>query len=288
MTDGVTHLYLLVFPEKGVFKIGKADDIQNRIDTLRRWWGEVDYAASYYLPMDSGSVYRLEKSLHFLLSSRAVEFDYGDGRTELFALDALEQALKHVELYLALNTEAPSLQKGISTPIRKEQLQQRARPAKHERIAKGAQGLIASLAGCNTQLEKILRLIVLLMRYQSRIQFQYDIVDQIIYLRLRQGISASSAWHLGLLNLCTFRLNDLDGTFFYTALIGATGSDNVVQYTFELKKQRETQSAIAHPYFAYLSSRIELAMQRLPRRSSAALQDIPIIDMHRAHGESKG
>jgi len=45
----MTNLYLLIFPASGLIKVGKADDVHVRIQTLQRTWGAVDYAASYYL-----------------------------------------------------------------------------------------------------------------------------------------------------------------------------------------------------------------------------------------------
>lgn len=58
-----SHLYLLVFPEPGMIKVGKADVVHERIRTLRRFWGEVDYEASYQLASQAEVVFRLEKSL---------------------------------------------------------------------------------------------------------------------------------------------------------------------------------------------------------------------------------
>ena len=76
-----SHLYLLVFPARGMLKIGKADAVYERIQSLRRHWGDVDYAASYQLGAPVDSVFKLEKSLHFLLAEHALTLDVGDGKT---------------------------------------------------------------------------------------------------------------------------------------------------------------------------------------------------------------
>lgn len=115
--------------------------------------GEVDYEGSYYLPMDVDSVYKLERSLHFLLSSRAVEFDDGDGKTELFSIGVLEQALKHIELYLSLNPNTPPLRKGIPKIIKKEQ--PRKVIGKYKRLKNKSKNFFNNLSSCNEKLEKI-------------------------------------------------------------------------------------------------------------------------------------
>lgn len=85
----ITNLYVLIFPENKIIKIGKENDIQNRIEVLRRWWGEVDYGSSYYLAIEEKLVYKLEKSLLFLLSTHSADFEEGDGKTEIFSISAL-------------------------------------------------------------------------------------------------------------------------------------------------------------------------------------------------------
>ena len=44
--DTPSHLYLLIFPSNKMIKVGKANNIYNRIQSLSRYWGEVDYEHS--------------------------------------------------------------------------------------------------------------------------------------------------------------------------------------------------------------------------------------------------
>ncbi|WP_325892861.1 GIY-YIG nuclease family protein [Grimontia sp. NTOU-MAR1] len=62
-----TNLYILIFDDFDAIKIGKADDISNRVNTLKKWWGEPDYAESYALEIDIDKVFLLEKVLHSIL-----------------------------------------------------------------------------------------------------------------------------------------------------------------------------------------------------------------------------
>lgn len=99
-----TNLYLLSLPDRRLCKVGKADDVDARIKQLRRDWGQVDYNNSYVLQGSPGVVFRLEATLKFLLKGRAIRFDEGDGRTELFDVAALDTALRHVDLFCSMNS----------------------------------------------------------------------------------------------------------------------------------------------------------------------------------------
>jgi len=67
--DNPSFLYILLFPAKKKIKVGKANNIYNRILSLRRVWGEVDYAHSYRIALPQSEVFKPEKMLHFLLTN---------------------------------------------------------------------------------------------------------------------------------------------------------------------------------------------------------------------------
>lgn len=107
-----SYLYVIVFPEKGIFKIGKADDVRKRLTQLIPFWGQPDYNISYHLKIDKSKVFHLEKSLHHIMSEYSVQFDVGDGKTELFMLDALDVLLKYIDVYL-INKPDSKLIQGV-------------------------------------------------------------------------------------------------------------------------------------------------------------------------------
>lgn len=80
--DTPSFLYLLLFPAKKMMKVGKANNIYNRIQSLKRVWGDVDYAHSYRIALPQSEVFKLEKMLHFLLAKYQTGIDAGDGYTE--------------------------------------------------------------------------------------------------------------------------------------------------------------------------------------------------------------
>lgn len=140
----LTHLYILVFPMRGIIKIGKADRVHERIQTLKRWWGEPDYESSYHLSAPADVIFRLEKSLHFLLFQYSVNFEEGDGRTELFSRDALDTALKHIDLFCSSGAVTESLVKGILLPVPPVATSKRQK-GRHARYQKKNMSFVASI-----------------------------------------------------------------------------------------------------------------------------------------------
>lgn len=62
-------------------------------------------------------VFRLERALHYLLDEFDASESAGDGRTELFQLDALPVALQHLNLYIGSKEPGSfQLMKGIPQP----------------------------------------------------------------------------------------------------------------------------------------------------------------------------
>lgn len=94
-----SNVYLLLFPEHNVLKIGKADDVSSRINKLRLDWGHPDYNNSYVVTLEHERVFDLEKSLHKLLGKYNVNIGDGDGHTEMFSIDCLELCLKYIEVF---------------------------------------------------------------------------------------------------------------------------------------------------------------------------------------------
>jgi len=107
----MTNLYLMVFQEKKVFKIGKADDIENRMDQLRKYWGSPDFNSSYSVEISTDSVFKLEKALHLMLSDYSEHIGTGDGQTEFFSISALVLVLDYIKLYLSHSVGI--LKKGV-------------------------------------------------------------------------------------------------------------------------------------------------------------------------------
>ena len=49
----MTSVYLLIYPKLKAFKVGKADNVFNRADSIKKWWGEPNYTDSLSLEIDA-------------------------------------------------------------------------------------------------------------------------------------------------------------------------------------------------------------------------------------------
>jgi hypothetical protein len=56
--EALSNVYILVYPELKGFKIGKADDVSNRISALSSW-GTVDYKNSYVVTVSHKIVFKI-------------------------------------------------------------------------------------------------------------------------------------------------------------------------------------------------------------------------------------
>lgn len=118
----LSSLYILVFPDRKLLKVGKADDAVRRGAILEKVWGRIDYANSYELKVPISTASRLEKSLHFLLSNHSAGIANGDGHTEMFDLGALDSVIKHIDLFLSSIAHTATLTKGIEKTTRPKKM----------------------------------------------------------------------------------------------------------------------------------------------------------------------
>lgn len=277
------HLYLIIFPEKNVVKVGKAIDIWQRLGSLRQWWGEPDLAGSYFIEASEDMVGRLEKALHCFLVGYSAVAEEGDGRTELFRMDALPVALQLLDLHIAGAPAAGyTLVKGIPRPVAKVPAGGPA-PTKDrvlERFRKRSELMLDSLDATVTNLHYLRRLVLLLRRWEHRIQFQWDRSDTGVLLRFRgnsallRALKSPKIW-----DALGFTFHDSQGQFHGIGLLGSRqGSDDVVQFDIGFVGLAPDY---ADPDALVLLLRDVIRwMDVLPCKSSAVAQDIPILSFN--------
>ncbi|MBC7751982.1 MAG: GIY-YIG nuclease family protein [Candidatus Saccharibacteria bacterium] len=113
-TTKQASLYVLIFPECGFFKVGKANNVYARCQQLKHYWGDPDYDGSFELVAPESTVFRLEKTLHLLLTKNyAADVLEGDGHTEFFRMGALDLVLPTIDLFVKAGVVPTSLRKGI-------------------------------------------------------------------------------------------------------------------------------------------------------------------------------
>ena len=114
-TTKLASLYVLIFPECGFLKVGKANNVYARCQQLKHWWGDPDYDESFELVAPEKTVFRLEKTLHFLLTKNyAADSLEGDGHTEMFKMAALDLVKHTVDLFVITGAVPTGLRKGIN------------------------------------------------------------------------------------------------------------------------------------------------------------------------------
>lgn len=169
-----SYLYLLVYTDKKVIKIGKADDVSKRIYSLKQHWGEPNYEHSYSLEMDAEDVFKIEKSLHLFLSEHAAVFEDGDGRTEFFASNCLEQALEYIELYIRRSSKKVIFKQGVEAPLSRQDIGKVA-DNKLKKYTKNRVALIDSMNSVSSNLELLMRIVSILIKYRAQIKYHYEI-----------------------------------------------------------------------------------------------------------------
>lgn len=269
-----THLYILVFPEKGIIKIGKADEVHERIQILKRWWGDADYDASYHLFAPTDLIFRLEKSLHFLLSNYAVNYEEGDGRTELFSNDALPTVLKHIDLFYSSGAVVEPIKKGVILPPPSVASQKR-RQRSYVKYEKKNASLFASVTTIAEKFSRLNRLLIILFRKQGRIAYQYDIKDGYVYFRLQLPSLQAQEQYGSVMQVLSYQIEDFNGWRGVNCCT-VTYSEGILQYRVQLLSDGESGSQ--ESIICYFFRQSQYLLSRLPSRSAAARNEIPMLN----------
>lgn len=113
-----SYLYLLV-EKNNMFKIGKANDIENRYLQLSKEY-EFDLINSYKIVVDKKDVFKIEKHLHFLFSEfQILNLDKKkDGYTEFFSMNCFNSVIE--ELSRLSFFKKINMTKGIKININKK------------------------------------------------------------------------------------------------------------------------------------------------------------------------
>jgi|GEM_PF-1270137 len=253
----------------------------NRIQSLRRHWGDVDYAASYQLGAAVDSVFKLEKSLHFLLAEHALTLDVGDGKTEFFALAALDYALRHIELF------APGrIVKGIAKPVR---LASTSRNTKERwlprKMRRQSHAMMVSVSDAAKRFDRINRWLVVLLRRQSRVEYQWTI-DDFGTVKFRFAgpyaarLDADDAALIRVVNMFQVDVRDVRGGWSFRSGATSWTSQGVVQFDVRYPTASDLPSSMnaCDRLIAWPADQTRALLRKLPKRSDAAKEDIPVLD----------
>ena len=117
-----SFIYLLILKEKKIFKIGKADNIFNRYESLKKIYGDFDLKTSYYIKCKDESVLKLESILHYIFKDFNIIQDNREGYTEWFDIKCYEQVVEIVKILKKINSDIFNIKQNISFPKEKNTL----------------------------------------------------------------------------------------------------------------------------------------------------------------------
>ena len=105
------YSYVYILPTyNGDIKIGKADDVDARINNLKYTF---DFSKSKVIKCDFGYSYKFEKLLHNMFLEYSIEKEYSDGYTEFFNICIYDDLLETVEFLMNKNNYIFSLENYI-------------------------------------------------------------------------------------------------------------------------------------------------------------------------------
>lgn len=273
----LSYLYILHFPRTNAIKIGKANEVQQRIETLQRDWGAVDYEGSYRLQLDVDSVMALERSLHGLVRHFSRGYQHGDGKTEMFSVDALAVVLQYLDLFMKSREEPAVLEQGIPAPTPAPTPRRRRKRPPFAKQRENVPSLYATLSEANTKLNWFARWALVLLRRQHRIEYQHDTFGNWIYLRIRfpdgvpTGLTRVTARQSGF-RIKHFADDGDHGTCVDPRLLE---KGKVIQLPFHSLAQRQN-GPFGDPFLYFVTWQLETMIDMLPARSPATKADLPI------------
>jgi hypothetical protein len=171
----MTFIYLLIYPKLNAFKIGKADNVFNRADSIKTYWGKPDYKNSFFLKTSKEVVFKLERGLHLLVDQFAMNYKSGDGKTEFFKIDAIDDVIEYVNIFIKSNKLSSSLEQGVVVPdikptVRANKNYDRA----FSMHSKKTQEIIESLNHSVKNMEAVFRVTNILIKYRKRIKVDFS------------------------------------------------------------------------------------------------------------------
>jgi len=107
--------YILIsIKKKKIFKIGKADNVVNRYESLTNIYGDFDLKTSYYIKCKDESVFKLESILHYIFKDFNVIQDNKEGYTEWFDIKCYEQVIEMVKILKKINSDIFNIEQNIN------------------------------------------------------------------------------------------------------------------------------------------------------------------------------
>lgn len=106
-----SYVYVILLKDQSKFKIGKANNIKNRLGCLKLFWGDFDLDKSFAIKCKKSKVMKLETFLHFTFSKyRLNDLSRKDGFTEFFNVNCFDLVKPFVESLININSDLSIIQ----------------------------------------------------------------------------------------------------------------------------------------------------------------------------------
>lgn len=216
----------------------------------------------------------LEKALLSMLHQYALSPEVGDGKTEILNIDALKPALKHIQLFNEHSLNKTSLIKGIN----KNELHAFSRAKKidykYRNFISKQKNMNETLTLLHNNLNKISRVVAILIKYRYRLQYQYDITGPYLIFRIRKENLKHSTIINSIFELFYLSIKDYKGGFQYiNRMAELIQKESIIQFTIDITIHKENSEIEV-----YFINQINLMLNTIPQRSPALFEDISIID----------
>jgi hypothetical protein len=270
--DKLSHIYILIFPALNLIKVGKADNVINRVQTLERIWGNIDYAASFKLIIPAEKVFSLERTLHFFLQQYHIETeDCRDGYTEVFSMDALSPVLRHIDYLITEGIIPATLSQGIE---QKEICRvARRKKSTYASVIHTVEKLSETINSNHEKFEKINRLLILLLKGKNKWQYQYEFDNGIIVFRFIYDYNLIPLDTHRLIRLFSFDFYDFQRMGGINCCSEIRTSGNIVQCVIRTLSEEQDK----YPFLNYLFSQSLFLLNKLPMRSPLLVEDLPLL-----------
>lgn len=108
-----SYVYILINDNRDMYKIGKTDNLNLRIETLMKYWGKFNLKDSFAIKCDRDYAFKLESLLQNLMTDNKYEFitdidNSKDGFSEFFKIESLPLLIEFI------NGPLNSMKKGLS------------------------------------------------------------------------------------------------------------------------------------------------------------------------------
>lgn len=273
-----THLYLLVFPKDKVVKIGHSADVKKRISELKKNLGDPDRDASYIFSIAKDDVRYLERSIHSLLGKLHVPCEFPGGITEVFSEGAVDIALQQINLFCESRGILQGPRKGLSESFLKSIGNRGIK--EHNKLRNDVLKFHQNIEDICKDFMRINNLLIHLHSVQNMVEYQYDICNGVIVFRIRIQRRNDKLHYFKSAYMAGFKFSGIIAIYCrdpynIRPILKMERKGNLIQY--RIGRFSSESNISGNPFIDYLALQSQKLLFKLPKRSSAATGDLPML-----------